>query len=119
MITITLKEAGGEELEGGEVRIVTQQAKKPGIFNPSNYFWLYYAVYPAVGVSMVPVGTLCKSDLEAHAVLDPVENIDADAVQHSNSTYELAGVDPNQPGLLYAKTLPCLCVVCRDPSSIR
>jgi hypothetical protein len=62
---------------------------------------------------------VCESDREAHAILDPVENVDADAVQHSNSTYELAGVDASQPSLLYAKTLPCLCLVCRDPSSIR
>ena len=70
-------------------------------------------------MKLVPVGTLCKTELEAHAILDPVENVDADSVTHSNSTYEFAGVEALQPGLLYAKTLPCMCSVCKDPSSIR
>ena len=119
LVTTTVKSAGQEDGKGGEVRTVTQQSKQPGIFTPSRYFWLYYAVYPAVGVNIVPVGTICKSELEAHAILDPVENVDADAVQHSNSTYEWGGVDASHPGLLYAKTLPCLCAVCWDPSLIR
>ena len=119
VITSVHKAAAQEEQAGGEVRVATQRAKEPGIFSASAYFWLYYAVYPAVGVKLVPVGTLCKTELEAHAILDPVENVDADSVTHSNSTYEFAGVEALQPGLLYAKTLPCMCSVCKDPSSIR
>ena len=118
VITSTLKFVGQEDRVGGEIRVVTQQAKQPGIFTASSYFWLYYAVYPGVGVTIVPVGALCKSDREAHAMLDPVENV-VDAVKYSNSTYELAGVDSSRLGLLYAKTLPCLCSVCGVSSSIR
>ena len=112
VVTVTSKEAGKEQREGGEVRVITQQTKVPGIFTPPRYVWLYYAVYPAVGVTIIPVGMLCKSDCEAHAILDPVENVDADAVQRSNSTYELAGVDASlspascmQPGCYYIQSV--------------
>jgi hypothetical protein len=113
-----MKESGCEEHEGGEVRLVTQRAKTPGIFTASAYHWLYYAVYPA-RVELIPVGQKCTSPTEAHSVLDPAENVDADSVANSNSTYEFAGVDPKQAGLLFSKTLPCMCSICRDPSSIR
>ena len=113
------KAAGHEEQEGGGVRVVTQRQKEQGIFSAHKCFWLYYAVYPAVGVKLVPVGQMCKSPLEAHAILDPCDNADADSVVDSNSTYEFGGVLADQPGLLFTKTLPCVCSVCRIPSSIR
>jgi len=116
-IRIVTKAAGSEGSDGGEERIITQKAKEPGIFTAHNYFWLYFAVYPAVGVTIVPVWQQA-GPTEAHAILDPVENADADSIEHSNSTYEFAGVDATRPGLLYSKTLPCVCQVCRDPSSI-
>ena len=119
VVRMTMKESGCEEHEGGEVRVVTQRAKTPGIFTASAYHWLYYAVYPASGVELIPVGQKCTSPAEAHSILDPAENVDADSVANSNSTYEFAGVDPKQAGLLFSKTLPCMCSICRDPSSIR
>ena len=119
VVRMTMKESGCEEHEGGEVRVVTQRAKTPGIFTASAYHWLYYAVYPASGVTLIPVGQKCTSPSEAHSILDPAENVDADSVANSNSTYEFAGVDPKQAGLLFSKTLPCMCSICRDPSSIR
>ena len=116
-VRIKTKAPGQEGVDDGETRVVTLSQKSPGIFKATNYFWLFYEVYPATGVSIVPVGQLAREG-EAHAILDATENIDADAVQHSNSTYEFAGVDPLKPGLLYAKTLPCFCTICRNPVSI-
>ena len=105
--------------KGGRYVSSPNDKKEPGIFSAHKYFWLYYAVYPAVGVKLVPVGQMCKSPLEAHAILDPCDNADADSVVDSNSTYEFGGVLADQPGLLFTKTLPCVCSVCRIPSSIR
>ena len=117
-IKIVSKASGQETRDGGEVRTVTQRHKQPGIFTASSYFWLYFAVYPAPGITIVPVGTVAKEG-EAHAILDPCENYDADAVPDSSSTYDFAGIDPGQPGLLYGRTLPCVAACCRAVSSIR
>ena len=119
VVTFVCKAPGLEEQDGGETRVVTQRHKEPGIFSADKYFWLYYAVYPAVGVEIVPLGQVCLSPLEAHAILDPCDNVDADSVPNSNSTYELGGMSVDEPGLLFAKTLPCVCAACRLPSSIR
>mmetsp|Transcript_38432 Transcript_38432/g.63664 ORF Transcript_38432/g.63664 Transcript_38432/m.63664 type:complete len:696 (+) Transcript_38432:3650-5737(+) len=116
-VRILTKAAGGECRDGGEERIITQKHKQPGIFTASSYMWLYYAVYPATGVSLVPVGSLAGPN-EAHGVLDPCENYDADAVADSNSMYDFAGVDSEQPGLLYSKALPCVAPCCRDIASV-
>jgi len=116
-VRIAAKAVGGECRDGGEERIITQKHRAPGIFTASSYFWLYYAVYPASGVSIVPVGTVAGPN-EAHGILDPCENYDADAVANSNSTYEFAGVDVDRPGLLYDKTLPCVAPCCREVASI-
>ena len=101
VVRMTMKESGCEEHKGGEVRVVTQRAKEPGIFTANAYHWLYYAVYPASGVTIIPVGQKCTSPSEAHSILDPAENVDADSVPNSNSTCEFAGVDPKQAGLLF------------------
>ena len=116
-VRITSKASGDESSDGGEVRVITQRHKELGIFTASSYMWLYYAVYPAPGISIVPVGTLAGPN-EAHAILDPCENYDADAVPNSNATYEFAGVDAERPGLLYSKTLPCVLPGCCRESTM-
>ena len=82
---MTMKESGCEEHGGGEVRVVTQRAKEPDIFTASAYHWLYYAVYPASGVTIIPVGQKCTSPSEAHSIVDPAENVDADSVPNTRT----------------------------------
>ena len=115
--TTMLPNTGSEHMDGGTTRTVTQKMKMPGIFSAFAYFWLFYDVYPSQ-VTIVPIGQHAKRG-EAHGVLDPTENYDADAVAGSHFMFEYAGVDASQPGLLYKKTLTCMCSICRDPASIR
>ena len=56
---------------------------------------------------------------EAHAVIDPCENYDADSVPGSHLMFEFYGVDPDREGLLYSRTLPCVLPgCCRESSRI-
>ena len=63
---------------------------------------------PATGINVVPVGQVALPG-QCHAVLDSVENFDADSVEGSNDTYDFAGMDVKQPELLYTRTYPCVC----------
>ena len=104
-------EAGSE----GVMRTVEQQARRPGLFSASRYFWLYYAAAGVPGLTdKVEVGTLAERG-QYHAILDDSVDMDADSIAGSNSTYEFAGVDAARPELLYTRIYPCVCRRCRDP----
>jgi hypothetical protein len=97
------------------MRAVEQQARRPGLFSASNYFWLYYAAAGVAGLTdQVAVGTLAEKG-QYHAILDDAVDADADSIAGSNSTYEFAGVDAARPEMLYTRTYPCVCPRCRDP----
>lgn len=108
VVRIVSKPVGQEGSDGGEERIVTQQQRTPGYFTAHAYFWLYYAVYPATGMTIIPVDQVAQPN-ECHAILDAAEDVDADSVEGSNATYAFAGVDPSQPNLLLKKTFSCYC----------
>jgi len=82
-----------------------------------SYFWLYYAVSPATGLIEVPVGQLAGPN-ECHGILDPAEDMDADSIPGSNSTYTFAGIDASKPEMLMTRTYFCAEPACRASSSI-
>ena len=53
---------------------------------------------------------------ECHALLDAAEDLDADSIPGSNSTYEFAGVREDNPEMLYTRTYSCACLKCRESS---
>ena len=116
-VTVLSQKAGEESSRGGTVRTETRATKEPGLFTAAAYFWLYYEVFPATGMKVVPVGQLAEEG-ECHAVLDSAENFDADTVEGSNDTYEFVGSDAKQPDLLYTRVLSCVCTACRNASSV-
>jgi len=68
-------------------------------------------------MKQVPVGQLAEEG-EYHAMLDSAENFDADTVAGSNDLYDFAGMDTRQPELLLTRVLPCICVACRNETSV-
>ena len=106
-----------EASAGGEQREETERPPAPRMFTASNYFWLYYAVAPARGLTVVPVGKLAEAG-ECHAVLDDAADLDADSIPGSNSTYEFVGACADHPELLYTRTYSCACSQCRELSNI-
>ena len=94
------------------------------MFAASSYFWLYYAADGVQGLNK-KVGINQGSGLygsaapgEYHALLLDAADTDADSIPGSNSTYEFAGMHPDQPELLYTRTYSCACATCREPSSV-
>ena len=116
-VTVLSQKAGEESSQGGTARTETRTTKEPGLFAASAYFWLYYEVYPATNMTVVPVGQLAGEG-QCHAVLDSAENFDADTVEGSNDMYEFAGTDAKQPDLLYTRVLSCVCTACRNETSV-
>ena len=53
---------------------------------------------------------------ECHGVLDATEDLDADSISGSNTTYEFAGVREDSPEMLYTRTYSCACLTCRESS---
>ena len=115
-VGILQQAAGQEHTSEGETRLVQQGPRAPGIFSASKYFWMYYAPYPS-GLEIVKPGERAGPG-QCHAELDAAANVDADSVTGSNSTYCFAGIDANQPDLLYTKTFTCAASCCRDRSTI-
>ena len=111
-MTILSQGRGEESGTAGTLRTETQASKGPGLFSATAYFWLYYELFPATGMKVVPVGQLAGEG-ECHAVLDSAENFDADTIEGSNTLYDFAGIDARQPDLLYARLLPCVCIALR------
>ena len=109
--------AGQEHTSEGELRYEQQGRRAPGIFSAAAYFWMYYAPAPQGERTLVKPGERAGPG-QCHAVLDPAENVDADSVTASNSTYEFAGIDASQPEMLYTKTFTCACRACRECTSV-
>jgi hypothetical protein len=116
-IEVLQQAAGQEQTSAGETRHEQQGQRTPGIFTAAKYFWMYYAPGPQRDLKIVKPGEVAGPG-ECHAVLDAAANVDADSVTDSNSTYEYAGIDAQQPELLYTKTFTCSCATCCDRSSI-
>ena len=107
-----LSQAPGTEASSeGEVRVDEEKPRRPGIFTASNYFWLYYSAFP--GLKEVAVGQLAEPG-QCHGYLDDATDADADSIPGSNSTYEFAGVCPDQSEMLYTRTYACACRCCRE-----
>jgi len=109
---------GAEEDETGVER--TQERADPNPFGkPTNYHWLYFVDGPDHNMTVVPFGQKCRPN-ECHALLDPAKDFDADPVEGSNETFEMASTnaDPNS-GLLGCRQYPCPCLSCWPSSSFR
>ena len=114
-VTILSQAPGSEASCAGEERTEVQQRKPPGMFSASNYFWLYYST--RLSAKVVPVGQLAAEG-ECHALLDDAEDVDADSIPGSNSTYEFIGARADLPELLFIRTYACACRSCRVPSAV-
>ena len=98
----------------------TQERADPNPFGkPTNYHWLYFVDGPDHNMTVVPFGQKCRPN-ECHALLDPAKDFDADPVEGSNETFEMASTnaDPNS-GLLGCRQYPCPCLSCWPSSSFR
>lgn len=119
-VTILQQGAGQEGTTEGQLR-EEEQKKRSGIFTASRYFWGYFAPAPtlqgAQQPTIVPVGTIAREG-ECHAVLDAASNLDADPVPWSNSTYEYAEIDPEQPEMLFTRAFTCACEPCRGKDAV-
>ena len=113
--TILSQAPGSESSSSGVRREEEQQAKRPGMFAASNYFWVFYSARP--GLKVVPIGQLAQMG-ECHGYLDSDADMDADSISGSNSTYDFAGVCPEQPELLDTRVYPCACRHCRRPGAV-
>jgi hypothetical protein len=112
-----LEQLPGQEASGrGLVRTWRQEARQPGIFSASNYFYLYYALLPT-RPEVVPVGVLAKAG-QCHGYLEEAANDDASSIKDSNSTYEFVGTSASDDTLLYLRTYTCACLTCRSPSAV-
>ena len=69
-------------------------------------------------MKVVPFGKIAAPG-ECHGLLDPAEDFDADPVEGSNETYEWAGIDASDSGLLHRRQHSCFCPPCRSPAAIR
>ena len=98
----------------------TQERADPNPFGkPTNYHWLYFVDGPDHNMTVVPFGQKCRPN-ECHALLDPAKDFDADPVEGSNETFEMASTnaDPNS-GLLGCRQYPCPCLSCWPSASFR
>ena len=121
--TILTQAPGLEASAEGESRTETEQPRGARMFTASNYFWLYFAVEPATGLVKVavnggsgPHGSAATG--ECHDVIDNAEDVDADSIHGSNSTYDFAGLTRERPEDLFTRTYSCSCPPCRDVSAI-
>ena len=58
------------------------------------------------------------SEGQCHAVLDDAEDVDADSIPGSNSTYEFVGADAQRPEMLFTRVYACACRSCRAPTAV-
>lgn len=115
-VTVISQPPGVEaSTDGVERRVHHWGPRQPGMFSASNYFWLYYAAKP--GLKEVPVGQLAQPG-ECHSTLDEAEDIDADSIAGSNSTYEFIGASVKNPEMLFTRVYPCACPQCRERSAV-